>query len=114
MGMGYPEGAQPDRTAQGIVIILASVLIMAFADAVVKLVSGDLTLWQIFVARSLVTIPIMIVLSRAMCIGLKPRAPIWALLRSGLLWSSLGSLSTPRYPCSACPWRRSPSIPIRS
>lgn len=83
--MGYPEGARPDRTAQGIVIILASVLVMAFADAVVKLVSADLTLWQIFVARSLVAIPIMIVLSRAMGIGLKPRAPVWALLRSGLL-----------------------------
>ncbi|MBT5414690.1 MAG: DMT family transporter [Rhodospirillaceae bacterium] len=83
--MASGEEARPDRTALGIVIILGSVLIMAFADAVVKLVSADLTLWQIFVARSLVAIPIMIALVRAAGVGLKPRAPIWALVRSLLL-----------------------------
>lgn len=35
---------QPDRTRQGIAIILASVTAMAFADAVVKLMSSDVTL----------------------------------------------------------------------
>ena len=48
----------PNQIAQGIAIILGSVLIMAFADAVVKLASADLTVWQIFVTRSLVAIPI--------------------------------------------------------
>jgi hypothetical protein len=39
------KDARPDQTALGIGIILVSVLTMAFADAVVKLVSADLTVW---------------------------------------------------------------------
>ncbi|MCG8358002.1 MAG: DMT family transporter [Kiloniellales bacterium] len=77
--------ARPDRTALGIAIILASVLTMAFADAMVKLVSADLTLWQVFAVRSLVAIPILIVLLRATGVGLKPRSVTWALVRSALL-----------------------------
>ncbi len=83
--MAHREDARPDRAAQGVVIILASVLTMAFADAVVKLVSSDLTLWQVFVARSLFAIPIMFALLRATGVGLEPRVPKWALLRSLLL-----------------------------
>ena len=46
--MVHGEEARPDRTALGVGIILASVLTMAFADAVVKLVSANLTVWQVF------------------------------------------------------------------
>ena len=59
---------RPDRTALGIATILASVLIMAFADAIVKLVSTDLTVWQVFAVRSLFGLPIMIALVLATCI----------------------------------------------
>ncbi len=83
--MARSEDGRPDRTAQGVGIILASVLTMAFADAMVKLVSADLTLWQIFVARSLFAIPILTLLLRATGIGLRPRAPKWAFVRAGLL-----------------------------
>ncbi len=83
--MAYREEARPDRTAQGVGIILASVLTMAFADAVVKLVSADLTVWQVFVARSLFAIPIMMALLLARGVGLKLRAPKWALVRSVFL-----------------------------
>jgi drug/metabolite transporter (DMT)-like permease len=79
------ETGRPDRTALGIVIILASVLSMAFADAVVKLVSADLTVWQVFVTRSLVALLLLVLLARATRVGLKPRAMGWALIRSGLL-----------------------------
>ena len=65
MSAAIVSSSRPDRTALGIGLILASVLSMAFADAVVKLVSADLTVWQIFVARSLVGIPIIIGLLRA-------------------------------------------------
>ena len=77
--------ARPQRTALGVGLILVSVLTMAFADAVVKLVSAELTLWQVFAARSLVAIPILVVLLLAGGIGLKLRAPGWAVLRAGLL-----------------------------
>ena len=49
--------AKSDQIAKGIGIILVSTFAMAFADAIVKLVSSDLTLWQVFVARSVFSIP---------------------------------------------------------
>ncbi len=83
--MAQRKDAKPDQTALGIGIILASVLTMAFADAVVKLVSANLTVWQVFVARSLVAISILIALMLATGVRLKPRAPKWTFVRSVLL-----------------------------
>ena len=75
----------PDRTALGIGLILASVTAMAFADAVVKYVSADLTLWQVFVARSLFAIPCLVVLARLRRTPLAVRHGGWVLVRSLLL-----------------------------
>jgi drug/metabolite transporter (DMT)-like permease len=75
----------PQHTVQGIVIILASVLTMAFADAMVKLMSADLTLWQVFVARSLFSVPVIVALVFATGTGLRLHAPHWAAARSVLL-----------------------------
>jgi drug/metabolite transporter (DMT)-like permease len=83
--MAQGEAARLERTAQGIAIILASVLTMAFADALVKLVSANLTLWQVFVARSLVALPLLIALALATGVVLRFRASRWALIRSLLL-----------------------------
>ncbi len=77
--------AKPDQTVLGIGIILASVLIMAFADAVVKLVSADLTVWQVFVARSLFAMPCLVAIVYALGAGFRLLSPAWALIRSGLL-----------------------------
>jgi len=77
--------ARADRTAQGVGIILASVLTMAFADAVVKLVSADLTIWQIFAARSLTAVILLTLLLRVLGIALVPRRLGWVLFRSILL-----------------------------
>lgn len=75
-----------DRTAQGILLILGSVALMAFADAMVKLASADLTVWQIFATRSLIALPLMAVIARvADRNGFRLRTPGWALLRSALL-----------------------------
>ncbi|MGI9514280.1 MAG: DMT family transporter, partial [Anderseniella sp.] len=79
------KAAKPDQTVLGIGIILASVLTMAFADAVVKLVSADLTVWQVFVARSVFAIPCLVAVLFAMGVGFKLLSPKWALIRSGLL-----------------------------
>lgn len=48
---------------------------MAFADAVVKLVSADLTVWQVFAARSVAAAPLLFALWMATGIGLWPKAP---------------------------------------
>ncbi|MEM7636100.1 MAG: DMT family transporter [Pseudomonadota bacterium] len=79
------KAAKPDQTVLGICIILASVLTMAFADAVVKLVSADLTVWQVFVARSVFAIPCLIAVLLAMGTGFRLVSPKWALIRSALL-----------------------------
>lgn len=79
------QAARVDRTALGILAIIASVLTMAFADAMVKRVSADLTLWQIFAARSLVALPLLLLLLRLVRISPRPRFPAWAVLRSVLL-----------------------------
>lgn len=83
--MAHLEASRPQQTALGIGIILASVLTMAFADAVVKLVSSDITVWQVFVARSLFAIPILIALLLATGVGLTLRAAKWTVMRSTLL-----------------------------
>lgn len=85
MAQGAAQAATPDRTALGVGLILASVLAMAFADAVVKLVSASLTVWQLFCARSLVGVAIVTALAVASGAGLRLRAPFWALARSALL-----------------------------
>lgn len=74
-----------DNTFQGIATILMSVLTMAFADAIVKLVSADLSVWQVFFARSLFAIPIMIGLARIAGTSLILLQPGWTLLRNILL-----------------------------
>ncbi len=79
------DGAEPDRTALGITLIIASVFVMAFSDALVKLISKDVTLWQLFATRSVVAMVLMtgfIVISGG---ALLPRAPFWVLVRSALL-----------------------------
>lgn len=56
---------------------------MAFSDAVVKLASADLTVWQIFAVRALFAVPLLLALLRAR--GGRLRASRWALLRGALL-----------------------------
>jgi drug/metabolite transporter (DMT)-like permease len=72
----------PDQQVLGIVLILASNVIMALGDALIKYVSADLTIWQIFVVRSVFAL---------CCLGafaywnrgpVAPRHYGWVLLRS--------------------------------
>lgn len=58
---------------------------MAFTDAVVKRVSADLTVWQVFFARSLFAIPILLVIFRITGVKFRLRTPKWTFLRSLLL-----------------------------
>lgn len=76
---------RPDRVALGIVIILASVIAMAFGDAIVKLVSADLTVWQVFAMRSLFAIPCLLGLAYAKRTRLMSCVSKWVLARSVLL-----------------------------
>ena len=106
--MAQGAEATPDRTVQGIGIILASVLTMAFADArgeARQRRPDDLAdLCRPLACRN----PVMVaLLSCNSASALKPRAPVWAFLRSVLLvlawitfYASLPGAAVIR--CSGC------------
>lgn len=83
--MQKTKEGRPDQTALGIGFILVSVLTMAFADAVVKLVSADMNVWQVFVTRSVIAIPCIVTILAAMRVRISLHSPKWTLIRSGLL-----------------------------
>ena len=79
--------ARPARTGLGISLIVCAVFTMALQDAVVKYVSADLPLWQIYTLRSFIAIPMLV--AAVFVLGgattLRPRSLSWAMLRGGLL-----------------------------
>ena len=82
-----PLNAHRDRTLFGVAMIVLAVFLMSFQDAVIKLASTDLSLWQVFVIRSLIAMPILLVIALASGAAdrLLPRSFGWSLLRSVLL-----------------------------
>jgi drug/metabolite transporter (DMT)-like permease len=61
---------------------------MALQDAVVKLLSGDMPLWQLFFLRSALVIPVLAVLiGRRGVERFRPALSRWVLVRSGLIVS---------------------------
>jgi drug/metabolite transporter (DMT)-like permease len=82
--------ARADNTTIAIATIMFTVAALSFGDAVIKLVSADFLLWQIFVLRSLIAIPILVALAfrsgrRAGLKALKLRNRGWSAVRSLLL-----------------------------
>ena len=76
-----------DAVFLGVSVIVATVFTMAFTDAIIKYVSSDFPLWQIFVVRSLAAMPILlaIVLCGSQPADIRPRSAAWTLTRSLLL-----------------------------
>jgi drug/metabolite transporter (DMT)-like permease len=77
----------PENTTLGIVLIIASVFLLSLGDALVKRFSADFSLWQIYVARSLFAVPMLLaILSLSATPGaLKPKSIRWVFARSMLL-----------------------------
>lgn len=71
----------------GIVIIVLTVFAMSTADMIVKLFSASLPLWQIYVVRSLIVIPILAAFAifRREAIRITPVSQAWVAVRSLLL-----------------------------
>jgi len=73
----------PKRTVtSGVIAILLTVFAMALTDAFVKYASSDMTLWQIYVCRSCLALPVLILLAKG---RFRPNALGWVTLRSVLL-----------------------------
>jgi drug/metabolite transporter (DMT)-like permease len=63
----------------GIITILLTVFAMALTDAFVKFASADMMLWQIYVCRSAIALPILIFLSKG---RVWPKERVWVAVRS--------------------------------
>lgn len=96
--------ARPQRVALGASTIVATAIAMSFADAVVKYVSSEFTVWQIYVVRSVLAIPLIVALLMLVAPDKRiwPLSPRWAYLRSILLmamwiafYAALSILSLP-------------------
>lgn len=75
--MTTPKADQSLTT--GILTILLTVFAMALTDAFVKFASAELTLWQIYVCRSVLALPVLVLLAKGQ---VWPKAIGWVTLRS--------------------------------
>ena len=78
-----------DNLVLAVVTILLTALALSLGDALIKLVSTDIVLWQIFVIRSVIAIPALVIIIRlqSMTTSLIPRRLGWTALRSVMLTS---------------------------
>jgi drug/metabolite transporter (DMT)-like permease len=85
------KSTRRDNVTLAIAVILATNLALSLGDAAIKQVSASFVLWQIFVIRSTIAIPIVILIIRLRFreTSLLPRRPGWVALRSlmlALMW----------------------------
>ena len=85
--MSAPARTAGDRPVLAVAAILVSVLALSLGDAVIKRTSVSLPLWQLYVLRSALVVPVLIaaIARRATPTSFRPLAPSWTLLRSLLL-----------------------------
>jgi drug/metabolite transporter (DMT)-like permease len=76
-----------DNVRLGVAVILVATLALSLGDAAIKLLSADFALSQIFVFRSLIAIPVVVIIikARSRTASLMPRRIGWVALRSLLL-----------------------------
>src|SRR5262245_239515 len=76
-----------DNVKLAVASILASNLVFSLGDATVKSISANFVLWQIFVTRSIIAIPLLIAVNflRLGSSSLAPRQLGWVELRSVML-----------------------------
>ncbi len=76
-----------DKTLWGILSIVFAVALMSLGDALVKAESAQLSLWQIYVGRGLVAVPLLALLAlyHGGTPALRPKNAAWTWLRSLLL-----------------------------
>ena len=83
--MQRPAEARGDNVSLAIAVILLTVLALSLGDALIKRTSASFVLWQIFVLRSVLVIPVLLAVIRL-------RDPSMSLMPGTLGWTSLRSL----------------------
>jgi drug/metabolite transporter (DMT)-like permease len=74
-----------DNVMLAVVVILITNLALSLGDAAIKHISADFVLWQIFVLRSVITIPVLVAILTLRKVALLPRHLGWTAIRSLLL-----------------------------
>jgi drug/metabolite transporter (DMT)-like permease len=89
----FPPGdrAMKDNLGLAIFAILAAVLGLSLGDAVVKAISSNVPVWQIYVMRSAIALPVLAIFIKATRprLSFRPQTPGWTALRSlmlALMW----------------------------
>jgi drug/metabolite transporter (DMT)-like permease len=77
--MIQPTGSMWFGLPQGVVTIIATVFAMALTDAIIKLSSSEMTLWQIWILRSAIVVPILLVATKG---RIFPPGTGWIIARS--------------------------------
>jgi drug/metabolite transporter (DMT)-like permease len=85
--MKSPSRVDADNVRLAVTAIVLTVFILSLGDALIKRISAEFTLWQIFVIRSALAIPVLVTITKARyrCASLVPRRVSWTALRSLLL-----------------------------
>lgn len=87
MSQASSQGGPADNIPLAVGVIILTVLALSLGDALIKLTSGSFVIWQIFVIRSLIAIPVLLlflVLAAPGALRL-PDAAGWVALRSLML-----------------------------
>ena len=73
-----------DRQGLAVILIITTALAISFGDVLVKIISHDIVVWQMFVLRSLIVVPVLIIMSRLRPepISLIPKNLGWTLIRT--------------------------------
>lgn len=85
--MNQLTGSVGDNIRLAVSAILFATLALSLGDALIKRISADFTLWQIFALRSAIAIPVLVAVIKTLYqqISLKPRDVTWTSLRSLML-----------------------------
>lgn len=80
-----------DRVGFAVTVMVFTDLTLSIADAMIKVTISDMPLSQFIFLRSCITLPLLVLILRWRFpqASLRPAAPGWACLRSGLLLASL-------------------------
>ena len=87
MKRASPQRNRTDRIPLAVSVIILTVLALSLGDALIKMTSGSFVIWQIFVIRSLMALPILLLFLAVAAPG-RLRMPDelgWIILRSLML-----------------------------
>lgn len=83
--MNQHANSDGDNLKVAISAIVFTVFALSLGDALIKQISADFPLWQIFVIRTLIAIPVLLAI-------LKTRYPSVSLIPTQLGWTALRSV----------------------